>query len=297
MSRGVIDMLLALVAFTAMNALVKLGGQHFTPLELVFWRSALGAALVLPLALGRRGLRLASFRLMLLRTLLGVAAMFSGFLALQGLTLAEVTLVSQLQPVLVALGAPLLLGDGERAGRSLWGALGLGLVGGLVILGPSAAAGSWWGLAALLSALFSAGAHLCLRPLGKGEDDRAIVFWFLAGSAMVAAAAAPWIDGVAVGAPSAASWGLLAGLAVTATAGQLFMTRAYQLERAAVVATVAYAAPLLATLIDALVFGIVPGWNAYAGGGLVVIAGLTLLSGGLPTPARLAALVRRPAVV
>lgn len=292
MRPGVVDMLIAIVAFTAMNALVKVGASGFSVLELVFWRSLLGAALVLPLAVSRGGLTLASPGLMLARTVLGVSAMTCGFMALRGLTMSEASLIGKLQPVLVALGAPLLFGEEERVGRGTWAAMALGVAGGAVILGPSLGAGSWWGLWALASAVFSAGAHLCLRPLGAGEDDRAIVFWFLLGSAVLSGLAAPWHEGP-VGPAAFDTWPLLAGLALSATLGQLYMTRAYQRERAAVVAATAYTAPLWAVAADAVLFGSLPGWNAWAGGALVVMAGLSLLTGGLPLPQRLRALRAR----
>lgn len=288
MSPGVADMLLATVAFSLMNALVKLGGEGFSAMELVFWRSALGAVIVLPLAWRRGGLAIAHPALMVGRTVLGVSAMFSGFVALQGMSLAEASLVGKLQPVLVALGAPLLYGEKERVGRGVWGAMGLGLAGGVVILAPGVQAGSWWGLWALASAVFSAGAHLCLRPLGEEEDDRAIVFWFLAGSALAGLLAAPVAEAGVRPAPPP-TWPLLAGLAASATVGQLLMTRAYQRERAAVVAATAYTAPLVATALDAALFGRLPGWNVAAGGVLVVLAGGILLSGGPPSLAALRA--------
>lgn len=284
-------MLLATLAFTAMNAFVKLGTAAFTPYELVFWRSAIGAALVLPLAWRRGKLALASPWMMIGRTLFGVTAMTLGFAALRGLSLAEASLLFQLQPVLVALIAPLVFGAQERVGPGIWGAMGLGFTGAAFILAPGALSGSVWGLLALASAVFSAGAHLFLRPLGKEEDDRAIVFWFLAGSAVVSGAVAPLAQGHAVPVAPSASWLVLLGLAASATVGQLFLTRAYQRERAAVVAATAYAGPLLAAAVDALVFGVLPGWHAWVGGALVVAAGLGLLTGGLPDPRRLLARV------
>jgi drug/metabolite transporter (DMT)-like permease len=292
-SRGVIDMALATLAFTAMNAFVKAGGALLGPVELVFWRSLLGALLVLPLALHNRNVRMTSPGLMLARTLFGVTAMSLGFASLKGLTLAEAALIFELQPVLVAVLAPVVFGEHEKVGRGVWSAMGLGCAGGAIILAPDALSGSVWGLLALLSAVASAGAHLCLRPLGRDEDSRAIVLWFLAGSAVVSAVVAPLQDGRPIDLTPDAGWPVLAGLAASATAGQLLMTRAYQRERAGIVAATQYVAPLLAAVVDAAVFRVLPGWNAWLGGVLVVLAGLTLLLGGLPTPARIAAL-RRP---
>jgi drug/metabolite transporter (DMT)-like permease len=289
----VIDMLLATLAFTVMNAAVKLGGRALSPVELVFWRSALGAMLVLPLALARGNLRMTSPWLMLGRTLFGVTAMSLGFASLKGLTLAEASLIFELQPMLVAVLAPVVFGAHERIGRGIWGAMALGAAGGAIILAPDALSGSVWGLLGLASAVASAGAHLFLRPLGRDEDDRAIVFWFLLGSAIVSAAVAPLQDGHPVHLQPDATWVLLLVLAGSATIGQLFMTRAYRQERAGVVAATQYVAPLLGATLDAAVFGVLPGWHAWLGGGLVVMAGLTLLLGGLPTPARLQALWRK----
>lgn len=291
MSRGVVDMLLATLAFTAMNAFVKVAGRDLGPVDLVFWRSALGALLVLPLGLWRGRMRIGSPWLLIARTGFGVAAMSTGFASLRGLSLAETSLIFELQPVLVAVLAPIVFGEHEKVGRGVWGAMALGIAGGAIIVAPEVAVGSPWGLLALVSAVMSAGAHLCLRPLGRDEDERAIVFWFLGGSSVLAVLLAPPVQGAPIPLPPPVAPWMLAGLAVSATMGQLFMTSAYRKERAAVVAATQYVAPLLAAVVDAALFGVLPGWTTLAGGLLVSLAGATLLLGGPPTPARARALL------
>src|SRR5205085_10430187 len=96
-----------------------------------------------------------------IRTLFGCCAMATLFAAAKDLPLANLSLIGRLQPVLVALFAPIVLGADERAPRVAWIALGVGLVSSFVMLAPEFHTGAWGaGLLALVGCLFSDASHI-----------------------------------------------------------------------------------------------------------------------------------------
>jgi drug/metabolite transporter (DMT)-like permease len=65
-------------------------------------------------------------------------------------------------------------------------------------------------------------------------------------------------------------------LALFAMTGQMFMTGAYEVAAAPLVATVGYLSIPVASLLDWLLWGTVPTWWAAAGGALIIGAGVVL---------------------
>lgn len=269
-------MVLASLLMTVMVGMVKLARVELSPLQVVFWR----AAFSLPLALGvawRSGLAIRNGRAMALRCGFGFLAMTFSFTAARGLSLADLAIIAKLRPILVTVLAPLLLGALERERPLVWVALVGGLAGGFLIVGPDLAVGSTYGLWALAGTALSALAHVMVRLLGRTDNPRAVVFWF---QATVVALAS-----VTIGVVPAAEWQwpptqlwvplLVCGLA--ATGAQLLMTRAYQLDRAAPVATAAYAGPIFSVIGDVVAFGVLPGPKVLLGGLLVVGSGLLIV--------------------
>lgn len=283
---GVLLMILGSMSFTAMVGFVKSLRGDLSTVELIFWRGIL-AIVLLGLFARPPSFRIENRKLFAARLLLGFFAMSCFYGATKGLALTDLTLISKLQPILIALGAPVVLGSSERSGPDLWVILLVAFGGTALIVGPDLAVGSWYGLVALAGAIASAGAHLALRGLGGTESTRAVVFWFQGGLAVVALALMA-ATGAPPSVPDRSLWPRLVMVGVTATAGQLFMTRAYALDRAAVVAAAGYSSLLWALLGDVLFFDMRPGLTVLAGGALVVGAGLRLVrssAGASPGPA------------
>jgi len=277
-------MVLTTLAFTAMIGLVKVARAELSAAEVVFWRGFVGIPIA---ALGLRGLRLAPANrpVLALRIGLGFCAMICFFTAAKGLPLADHALYSKLHPLLVGILAPLALGAGERPGSRTWGALVFGLVGCGVLLGPEVQGGGLWGLWALAAAAFSAGAHVCLRRLGETDHPAVVVLCFQLAIAPLSLLLVLVQDGGLPGLPPVELWPVLAGVAVFAVLGQTMMTRAYQLDRAAVVAGAAYTSPLWAGLADAVFFETLPSWTTLVGGMLIVGSGLAVILQEDPEPA------------
>ncbi len=272
---GLMLMTLATLAFTVMVAAVKVVRQDMGPFDVIAWRGLISAPLAAAAA-WRTDLRIGRWPVFMARAILGFSAMSCFFTATKGLPLTDLALISRLQPVLIAVVAPPLLGSGERSGPFLWIALAVGLVGCGVLIGPELSLGNRFGLWAVGGAVASALAHTAVRALGRTEAPRAVVFWFQLSNLPVAVALLFMTEGRWPALPSWSAVGplLVAGLATTV--GQLLMTKAYQQERAALVAAATYSGPLWSVLMDLVVFGVAPGWAVAAGGGLLLVAGYLL---------------------
>jgi len=258
-----------------MTLLIKQARVELTGPEVVFWRGLLSLPLLL-LALRGASLRIHNLRLFAIRVAFGFTAMTGYAVAIKGLSLVDIDLVSKLRPLVIAVVAPLLFGRGERPGKGVWLALLIGFFGCFILLAPELTGGSPYAVWGVVAMLLSAGAHLCLRGLGATEQARVIVFWFHA-SVTVLSVPVIALTGGRIELPSPGLWPVLLGTAAAASAGQLLMTRAYALDRAPVVAGATYTGIVWALLGDLLVFGNQPGINAILGGLLVLVSSLWLV--------------------
>ncbi len=276
MRRGPLYMIIAGLAFTVMVTLVKTVRDDLSPFEVVFWRGLVSIPLALAFACGT-SLRLYNVGLFALRAVLGFIAMIGFFTAARGLLIADLSLISKLQPMVVAILAPLLLGIHERPSRLVWLLLGVGLAGCALLLAPDLAVGSPYGLWCLAGAVFSAGAHVAVRGLARTNDPRVLVFHFQLAMMVLALLAIVITTHDLPPLPRPALWPAVLGIGVSATLGQLFMTHAYARDRAAVVAAASYSAPIWGVAADLVVFAAVPGWHVIIGGVLIVGSGMVLV--------------------
>jgi drug/metabolite transporter (DMT)-like permease len=277
MRKGVLLMMAAALALTVMIGFAKVARAELSTMEVMFWRGLISVPLALGIALRGGGIGLHNRRVFALRAALGTAAMFCFFTATKQLALADLSLLYKLQPILVALVAPLVLGDTERSDWRLWLVLAAGVTGCAILLAPQAAVDLTPGLWALGATVFSAGAHICVRLLGKTDRPAALVMWFQLVMTLCALVVTLISNGGALPRAPIHLWPVLLGCGVCATVGQLLMTTAYRIERAPTVAAAAYVGPLWALIGDVVFFELVPGLNALAGGAIIVGAGLWLM--------------------
>ncbi|MBX2797365.1 MAG: DMT family transporter [Myxococcales bacterium] len=278
--RGILLMVVASALFAVMASLVKLGtndlGYH--PLEIVLWRA--GGALPPALWVGRHRLAVQAKGWLLARVTFGFTSLWMWFTATRGLSVGELSVLARLQPIFVTLLAPRILGGSERMGPGVWLAIGLGLVGSVVMLGEDLSAPSsdraFYAALAMGGALFSAVAHVSLRALGATEDPRTVVLWFQVAITVFAAILIVG-TGVRLSPPPVAHLPILLGIGLLAVTGQLAMTEAYRSDAAPRVATASYAGPVFGFGLDVVVFGLVPSTSDGAGALLVVMAGVVLL--------------------
>ena len=268
-------MVAASLSLVTMTALIQVARRDLSGPEVVMWRGVLAIPLLLGFMRGG-GLRIHNRRVFVWRLLFGFGAMTGYAIVAWDLSLVDLSLVTKLTPLLIAVAAPIVLTRAERGGPRVWIVLLCGFAGCALILGPDLSVLSPHAFWALGSVACSAGAHLSLRRLGSTDHARAIVFWFHTGVGLMALSVI-LLSGHPLRLPGAGMWPVLAGIAVSATLGQLLMTRAYALEHAPRVAAASYVAPVWALLGDVVVFGLWPDFTAWMGGILVIGPSLWLV--------------------
>lgn len=173
----------AAFAFSVMSLLVKLVGRTLPPQEIVLVRGMVTLAMSY-VAIRAAGLDPAGDRkgLLLVRGLLGFAAVSAFFYAVIHLPLADATVIHYTNPVFTSILAALVLAEPIRARDAL--SLALSLVGVVLIARPTFLFGGTVPVdavavgVALLGAALSAGAYVTVRALRKTEHPLVIVLWF-----------------------------------------------------------------------------------------------------------------------
>ncbi|MFN7182571.1 MAG: DMT family transporter [Thermomonas haemolytica] len=272
---AILLMLAAVAAFALMDAGLKTLSAHYPPLEVAALRSlsSLPWLLVWGLASGGlRALRPVRWPLHLLRGALGVLMMASFVYALRRLPLSTAYAIFFVAPLLItALSVPLL---GERVGPRRWMAIVIGLLGVLVVLRPSGAGMfSLAGLAVLVAASGYALSAISVRVLARTNSTQAITFWVLLLMAAGAGALA-LPDWVALRGEHLA---IVIAIGIAGALGQYAITEAFRLGEASLIAPLEYTALAWGTLLDLLLWGVLPDAATWAGAAIIVASGLYLL--------------------
>ena len=263
----------AALAFAAMGACVKLSADHEVPLgQIVFFRCAASLALIYAY-LRWRGLRLRTphWPAHLARSAAGLSAMITYFGAISLIPLAPAVTLHYTMPLF--LGAALVLTRREPARAATGLALVAGFLGVMLLLRPAFAGEQWFGaLLALASAVFSAGAALNMRRLGRlNEPSWRTVFYFTLFSTL---ATLPWFVTTL---PAPRDWhslALLAGIGLFATAGQVMVTFAYQSGNTLVTANLGYGQVVFASLLGLAIWGDVLSPLSWAAIAIIVVSGM-----------------------
>jgi drug/metabolite transporter (DMT)-like permease len=266
-------MVLSALSFSLMVVGVKQVGDRLPIAEVMLARALVSLALSYGMArrIGvdpwgrRRGL-------LVLRGLVGSAALFCVYAAVVHLPLAAATVLQYLYPTFTALLAWLLLG--ERLGRRVLLAMGLGWLGVLLVARPTASAAlpALWVLVAIAGALLTAVAYVSVRHLAAREPAAVIILYFPL-VAVPLSLPLVLLDPV-LPTPAELLWLLAVG--VLTQAGQVGLTRALMLLPAARATAISYVQVGFAALWGWWIFGEALALPTALGAGLILIA--TLLS-------------------
>lgn len=282
---GLLWGLLATSCFVGMAAFVKLLREDgMSTHEVMFWRVAPALPWVwTEMRLRKQALWPNAPGLTIARSLYGLGAMLGYFYALRVLSVIEYTVLTLLQPVVVALLAPAMLG--ERLRRNALIAMAVALTGALVVvLRPSAAGALRLELLPIAigigATVFSALAHISVRRATAYDSPERVVFWFMlvvSALALTMGLASGDFRGLPPGLELGPAVVKIAGAAGFGLAGQLFMTRAYGRTAAPLVAMMSYASIPISIAVDLMVWGAWPELAQVAGSLLMIGAGVLLL--------------------
>ncbi len=278
--RSIVNMLLAVMFFSLMDAVLKTLSAHYPPLQIAALRGATALPLVLAWIQWRRGwgrLRQLSWGLHILRGCLGITMLSLFTRGVSELPLSATYTIFFIAPLLItALSVPVLK---EQVPKAHWWAIAIGFGGVLVALQPSgqdlqAGFVTVGGLAILAAALCYAVAAVAGRLASRTDSSEAMilsmmVFMTVGGGLL----AAPGWKPVSLDHAS-----LLLALAITGFLGQLTINEAFRHGQASAVAPFEYSALAWGVALDWLVWQTLPEAHTWLGAAIIIGSGLYLVS-------------------
>lgn len=273
---GAALMTASMAAFTLNDTFFKLLNEGLPFFQALFLRSILVTVLMLGLARMQKAHWVKADRrdwgLILLRSAAELGAAYFFLTALVHLPIANVTAILQALPLTVTLGAALFLG--EPVGWRRFLAIGIGLIGVLLIVRPGGADFN-------LYAIYAVFAVICvtIRDLAARQISVAVPSMFVALVAVIAilvfsalgAAVIEW-------APVQQSHGFyLVGCSLFILVAYLTSVMAMRVGEVGFVSQFRYTSLLVALVLGLLVFGEWPDGLTLFGAGIVVATGLFML--------------------
>lgn len=270
---GMFWMVVTGLNFVAVTAIVKHVGSDVPAAQGAFLRYLLGLVFLVPMMrpilaahLTRR-----QVKLFVGRGIVHTLAVILWFFAMARIPIADVTAMNYLSPVYVTLGAALLLKEPLPPRRLA--AVGIALLGAVIILRPGFREVDIGHIAMLGTALFFAAGYLTAKQL-SGEVSAAVIVGMLSITVTIGLlpfAYAVWVP---------VSWedvGWLFLVACFATAGHYSMTLAFAAAPLTVTQPVTFLQLIWAVLLGYFVFGEgVDGWVIF--GGAVILGSVTFIT-------------------
>ncbi len=262
-------MILSAFAFAVMGVCIQVCSQTLPNGMVVFFRNAGGLFFMSPILFrgGRALLATRHIKEHMVRGLAGLSAMYCFFYAISQMRLADAILLNYTLPLFIPVVETLWLG--EPFPVRLAAPLGLGFLGVVVVLHPGSGLVTRAALIGLLAGLLSAVAQTGIRRLTLTEPTVRIVIYFALMGSSLSALALPfvWVT------PAPRVWLIIFLLGLSATVGQLLLTKAYSYAPASQVGGFVYAGVLFAAFMDWLRLGLVPSAYFFTGAILVMASG------------------------
>ena len=254
------------LSFVAVTGIVRYLGTDLPAAQSAFIRFGWGVVFLLPMLgpLWRAGLPPGIRAPVIWRGAVHTLAVVLWFYAMARIPVAEVTAIGYLNPVIVTLGAAVLFGEKLALRRLV--AIGLAIIGALIVLRPGLREITPGHYAQLGAAVSFAGSYLLAKQLSSKLPASQVVALM---SVTVTLGLLPFA--IAVWVPvtmTQLAW--LALVAAFATYAHYAMTRAFTEAPIAVTQPVTFMQLVWATLLGTLVFGEAVDPFVIAGGGLII---------------------------
>ncbi|THD85547.1 DMT family transporter [Aliigemmobacter aestuarii] len=223
----------------------------------------------------------------LLRVAIVMVSNVTYFLGLAAMPIADAVALAFIAPVLITAMSALILR--EPVGPRRWAAVGVGLLGVVVMMRPGNGVIQPAAVLILISALCYAASHTMTRILRGTESAFTLNFYVQCGFICVSSCMGLWVgDGHMAGSsdpslaflfrdwvwPPVRDWPFFLASGLAVGIGGLMMSQAYRLCEAALVAPFEYIGIPMAIFWGAVVFGTFPDRVAWAGIVLICGAGL-----------------------
>ncbi len=265
---GIALMVTAMSVLPFLDVIAKYLGQQGVPvLQIVWARLFFGALLTLPFALSIVGPR----RLMpnmpvmhTVRAIFMIAATAFFFAALHYQSIAETLAIFFVQPLIVTMLSPLVLG--EKVGIRRWVAVMIGFVGTLIIIRPGFQELNPGVFLALASGTSLAVYLLLTRKIAGSAPAMVTTFYTSLCGAFIMSAIVIFIWQP----PTPSQWAFFVLLSLIANGGHYLIIRAYDHAEASLLAPLAYTEMVMATLAGWYFFGDFPDLWTFAGVGVLI---------------------------
>lgn len=273
--RGMIAVTLGMAAYTVNDTFVKLVARELPFGEVIFLRGVLSVIVLtaaLMIVVDLRSLVTAFNSRVLWRALFDALATAFFIAALVHMKIAELSAVVLTSPLIMTAIAAFVFRT--QVGWRSWSAIGVGLVGTLFIVKPSAGSVDVWALVGLIAAIFSALRDLATRAISHAIPTLAV---------SVYGAAAVMLSGAAFGVaenwvmPSPSQWAAVAVAALFLGLGTYLIVLGFRNVDIPAVAPFRYTLLLWMGISGYFAFGEVPDRWSWVGGALIALSGLYAL--------------------
>ncbi|RKD26653.1 Uncharacterized membrane protein [Caminicella sporogenes DSM 14501] len=268
MKNGVILAILSSLVFSIMNAFVKAVSLSIPYSEVVFFRSIIGTILIyLIMKYDKVEFLRKDIPLLILRGVLGSLYLLAYFYTISKIPLADASILVHLSPFFVIIFSVIFLK--EKISKKTIYLLPIVILGAILVIQPfNYSTYSIYALFGIVSAIFSAGASITIRYLSKKHHAYEIIFYFLATATLVSVPLM-WNDFTI---PTARELFYLVCIGSVSLLGQVFLTKAFTHEKAAVVAITRYIGIVFNGMWGFLFWTEVPDMLTVLGGILIVTA-------------------------
>lgn len=269
-TKGILLMLAAIALFTGMDAIAKGLVAEYPTLQVV-WARYTGQTVLVALWLAprlRQLLRTRYPKMQALRSAFQFGATAFFFFSIGWIGLAEATAITDINPVLITLGAAVFLGE-KLGPRRILGVL-VALCGAMIIIRPGSAVFSLTALLPLGCAICYAGYAIATRWVGRNEDAwTSLIYAALLGT-LLTSAMMPFV------------WQPIAGgdilrflaLGFLGAGAQFLLIRAFTTAEVSAIAPFGYMGIVFATFWGALLYDEFPDRWTIIGALVIVGAGL-----------------------
>jgi len=247
-SKGIIYILIATLSFAVMNIIAK-DISNLPALQVVFFRAFGSFIFIFPYMLAKKVSIIGHQpKLLLLRGIVGVISLATFFLVIQRIPLGSAISIRYLGPIFGAGLAAYFLK--EKINRGQWFSFAIAFSGVIILKGFDLRIDFFSLGLALTSAIFVGMVFVLVRYLGAREHYLTIINYFMVICMLVGICSFPWWQ-----MPVGMEWFSLASIGIFGLIGQVFMTRAFQMEETSVLAPFKYMELIYALILGYFIFG------------------------------------------
>lgn len=269
---GIGLMLAAMALLPFLDVVAKHLGQQGVPVMQIVWaRLFFGALMTLPFALRIGGLKAIRPNMPLIHTLrasLIIASTAFFFAALHYLSIADTLAIFFVQPLIVTVLSPFVLG--EHVGARRWSAVAVGFIGTLIIIRPGLQDFNPGMLLALAAGASLAVYLLLTRKIAGSAPAMLTTFYTSLAGAIIMSVIVIFVWSPA----TAEQWMLFVLLAVIANSGHYLIVKAYDHAEASLLAPLGYTEIIMATAAGWYFFGDFPDAWTFAGVGILIASAI-----------------------